>query len=197
MSSSSGTSIRTQTRAVVRSLLAQTAMGLFADRGFDETTVDDVAAAAGVSRRTLFNYFASKEDLALSGLAEQGDKIAARLAERPVDESPWVSLRHAFSVLEEIEASLEHRLQLITMIFSHDSLRAGHADKQSRWTDLLAPVIETRLPPSPSRAFEARAIVASAITSLGVANAEWVRQSGETSMLDLYDIAVTAVRTAR
>lgn len=197
MTSSSALPIRTRTRAVVRSLLAQSAMGLFAEHGFDETTIDDVAAAAGVSRRTLFNYFGSKEDLALSGLVEQGESIAARLAERPQDESPWVSLRHAFGALEEIETSPEHRLEFITMIFRHDALRAGHADKQARWNELLAPIIETRLASSPERPFQARAIVAAAITCLTVATAECVRQRDATVMLDLYDQAVAVIHATQ
>ena len=67
------TPLREQTRSVVRSLLARTAIELFAAKGYDDTTLEEVAAAAGVSRRTLFNYFRNKEDLALSGLSEQGE----------------------------------------------------------------------------------------------------------------------------
>lgn len=181
----------------MRALLAQTALRLFAERGFDETTIDDVAAAAGVSRRTLFNYFGNKEELALSGLVEQGETIAARLAERPTEESPWLSLRHAFLALDDIESSPEHRLELVTMIFSHDALRAGHSDKQARWTDLLAPLIEAKLPASETRTLQARAIVAAAITGLGTATEEWVRQGGTTDLFDLYDTALTAIRTTR
>src|SRR5436305_7605481 len=92
--------LREQTRSMVRSLLARTAIELFAAKGYDNTTLDEVAAAAGVSRRTLFNYFRNKEDLALSSLAEQGELIASRLAERPADEDAWAALRAAFQVLE-------------------------------------------------------------------------------------------------
>ena len=58
-----------------------------------------------MSRRTLFNYFRNKEDLALSSLSEQGELIAARFAERPAEEDVWESLRAAFQVLVEIEMS--------------------------------------------------------------------------------------------
>ena len=187
--------IREQTRAVVRSLLARTALELFLARGYDNTTVDEVAAAAGVSRRTLFNYFRNKEDLALSSLSEQGELIAARLAEQSTGEDPWVSLRAAFQVLEEIDATAERRLELVKLLFGNDSLRAGHAEKQARWQDLLAPLIEPRLPDSDHhRALEARAIAAAAITCLQAANEEWARLDGQADMFDLYDTAVRAIR---
>jgi AcrR family transcriptional regulator len=188
------TPIREQTRAVVRSLLAQTALELFAAKGYDNTTVDEVAAAAGVSRRTLFNYFRNKEDLALSGLSEQGELIAARFAERPDEEDPWASLRAAFQVLEDIEITAERRLEIVTLLFGNDSLRTGHAEKLARWQDLLAPLIEPRLPNSDRRNLAARAIAAAAITCLQAANEEWVRLGGQVDLFDLYDTAVAAVR---
>src|SRR4029450_9849084 len=144
-------------RSVVRSLLARTAIELFAAKGYDNTTLEEVAAAAGVSRRTLFNYFRNKEDLALSTLAEQGELIAARLAERPADEDAWAALRAAFQVLEEIDMTAEGRLEFITLLFGNDSLRAGHAEKQARWQALFAPHIEPGRPGSDGRTLQAPA----------------------------------------
>ena len=57
--------LREQTRSVVRALLAKTALELFAAKGYDDTTLDEIAAAAGVSKRTLFNYFPGKLDAVL------------------------------------------------------------------------------------------------------------------------------------
>jgi AcrR family transcriptional regulator len=184
------TPLREQTRSVVRSLLARTAIELFAAKGYDNTTLEEVAAAAGISRRTLFNYFRNKEDLALSSLSEQGDLIA----ERPADEDAWTSLRAAFQVLEEIDMTAERRLEFITLLFGNDSLRAGHAEKQARWQDLFAPLIEPRLPASDRRTLQARAIAAAAIACLHAANEEWVRRDGQVGLFDLYDTAVQAVR---
>jgi AcrR family transcriptional regulator len=190
------TDLRHRTRAVVRSLLAQTAIELFATKGFDNTTLDEIAAAAGVSRRTLFNYFRSKEDLALSGLSEQGELIAARFAEQPHTESVWASLRAAFQALTEIDIAADRRLELVTLLFGegNESLRAGHAEKQARWQDLVAPLIEARLPDAPHRSLQARAIAGAAITCLQTANEEWARRRGDADLLDLYDIAVDAVQ---
>ena len=75
----------------------------------------------GVSRRTLFNYFRNKEDFALGGLGEQGETIA----ERPSDEDAWTSLRVAFQTLDEIETAAERRLEFVTFLFGHESLRAS------------------------------------------------------------------------
>lgn len=186
--------LREQTRAVIRSLLANTALELFAAQGYDNTTVEEVAVAAGVSRRTLFNYFRNKEDLALSSLSEQGELIAARFAEQPAEEDVWTSLRAAFQVLEEIEMSAKDRLEIVTLLFDNESLRAGHAEKQARWQDLLAPLIEPRLSDSKYRALEARAIAAAGITCLQAANEEWVRLRGNADIAELYDTAVRAVR---
>lgn len=186
--------IREQTRHVMRSLIAQTALGLFAEKGFDATTIDEVAAAAGVSRRTLFNYFKSKEDLALGGLADQGQKIADRFAERPATEDIWESLRVAFQALDEIETTPEHRLEFIQFIFGNDSLRAGHAEKQWHWQQLLIPLIHARLPRGRRRLLQAHAIAASAIACLHTAMELWARDGGREDVLDLYDAAVAAIR---
>jgi AcrR family transcriptional regulator len=142
----------------------------------------------------LFNYFRNKEDLALSGLSEQGELIAARFAERPADEDPWTSLRAAFQVLGEIDLTAERRLEMVTLLFGNESLRAGHAEKQARWQDLLAPLIEPRLPHSERRTLQARAIAAAAITCLQTATEEWMRLGGRVDHFDLYDAAVRAIR---
>ena len=50
-------------RVTSRAELEQTAFALFAERGFEQTTVDEIAAAAGIGRRTFFRYFPSKNDV--------------------------------------------------------------------------------------------------------------------------------------
>ena len=142
------------------------------------------------------HYFPSKEDLALGSIAEQGELIAARLAQRPVKEDVWASLRAAFHVIEEIESTAERRVEIVTLLFGdgNESLRAGHAEKQARWQDLLTPIIEPRLPKSPHRTLEARAIAAAAISCLQAANEEWARRRGNGDVFQLYDAAVQAVR---
>ncbi len=66
-----------------RAQLSHIALQLFLDRGFDETTVDDIADAAGIGRRTLFRYFASKNDLPWGDFEAGLDDMRAYLAAVP------------------------------------------------------------------------------------------------------------------
>jgi AcrR family transcriptional regulator len=73
-------------RTAVRAQLAQVALDLFGSEGFDRVTVNDLAAATGVSRSTFLRYFASKEEAVLAAFDEQGERVADALRARPGDE---------------------------------------------------------------------------------------------------------------
>ena len=67
----------------VREAIWDAAIDLFAVQGYDETTVEDIAAAAGVSRRSFFRYFASKSELMAHGLFSYGDDVAEAIVACP------------------------------------------------------------------------------------------------------------------
>ena len=75
--------LRERKKRAAREAIAATARRLFAERGFDAVTVAEVAAAAVVSEKTVFNYFATKEDLAFAGREERLKRLLADLRERP------------------------------------------------------------------------------------------------------------------
>jgi AcrR family transcriptional regulator len=74
-------------------LVHAAALRLMTDRGFDAVSVDDIVAAAGISRRTFFNYFAGKESVVFDPDPDDPALWAALLAERPAGEPLWSSLR--------------------------------------------------------------------------------------------------------
>ncbi|WP_233625286.1 TetR family transcriptional regulator [Actinoplanes sp. ATCC 53533] len=74
-------------------LVHAAALRLMTERGFDAVSVDDIVAAAGISRRTFFNYFAGKESVVFDPDPDDPALWAALLAERPAGELLWVSLR--------------------------------------------------------------------------------------------------------
>jgi AcrR family transcriptional regulator len=73
--------------------LRSAAVELVSARGFDAVSVEEIAAAAKVSKSTLFNYFESKESLLLDPDPEEGARWRALAQARPADEPMWVSLR--------------------------------------------------------------------------------------------------------
>jgi AcrR family transcriptional regulator len=102
----------TSSRAVrtreTRARIAEAALELFVTQGYAETTIDQIAEAAGVGRRTVFRHFATKEAMLFDHLSVRRDFALGRLQERPLSEPPLVSL-HA--VLRELcQQGYERRL---------------------------------------------------------------------------------------
>ena len=75
--------LRARKKRVAREAIAATARRLFAERGFDTVTVAEVAAAADVSEKTVFNHFPTKEDLAFAGREQGLIRLVADIIERP------------------------------------------------------------------------------------------------------------------
>jgi AcrR family transcriptional regulator len=138
----------------VRAELTMLAQDLVVAQGYDETTVDDIAAAAGMSRRTLFRYFASKEDLVLGKYEILGDRLAEALAARPHDEPIWLSLRRAFDIVVEYFADDPDATRTVAMeriIQGNPALTQGNPaltprqlERVARTQDQLLDVVRAR-----------------------------------------------------
>jgi AcrR family transcriptional regulator len=87
--------LRERKKRAARQAIAATARRLFAERGFDAVTVAEVAAAADVSEKTVFNHFPTKEDLAFAGREEGILRVVKDIAERP----PGASVLDVFRAL--------------------------------------------------------------------------------------------------
>ena len=90
-----GVGLREATRRAVRAQIAVAAVELFAEQGFEQTTVDQIAADVGMSQRSVFRYFATKEDMVVGELIEEGHRAADALRARPSDEPPWTEIGRA------------------------------------------------------------------------------------------------------
>jgi len=133
-------------RDAIKAELAEAAVAAFEADGFDATTVDSIAAQVGVSRRTFFRYFDSKEDPVFLPLENLGAAVAARLAERPSEEAPLAALRAALDVLIEDFATHADRWRtVITLNRQTPSLRARHLDKLEQWLAQMTPVLARRM----------------------------------------------------
>jgi AcrR family transcriptional regulator len=91
--------LRERKRQQTRERLSRAAMALFLERGFEATTLDDIAAAADVSRRSFFHYFASKEDVVFAWQEESTAALVAAVAARPADESMLMAAENAITAM--------------------------------------------------------------------------------------------------
>jgi len=134
-------------RHAVRAGISEVAQELFVTQGFEATSVDQIATATGMSRRTFFRYFASKEDV-LTGRFELIDEdIGDALRQRPNDEPVWDSLRHSFDVLLDYYRDPHRRERdAITwhLIETSPTLFASYLVKLDKMKDDLVGVLNDR-----------------------------------------------------
>jgi AcrR family transcriptional regulator len=175
-------------------------MALFARQGYEETTVEDVARAAGMSRRTFFRHFPSKEDILLSNQREVGESVADELARRPGDEPPWLALRRAFDpVIARMDAASDRTRRLLTVVNETPALQAAQLARRSRWRDLLVPRLLARLPPEDGARVELRAeaLVCGALACYEGTHLGWLAAGGAATLSTLLDESMTAVAPLR
>lgn len=157
----------------VRAELIAIGLDFFRQKGFDATTVSDIAAAAGLSQRTFFRYFGCKEDLVFDWMDRQGDFMVPALRARPLSESPLKAMMEAFLQLadeHERHATQAHfRSQLI---FETPSLGARFHEDQAKWGGQMAEALMHHAKNAAER-YALRVQVAIAITAYVVAMRSW------------------------
>ena len=117
-------------RVTSRAELEHTAFALFAERGFEQTTVDEIAAAAGIGRRTFFRYFPSKNDVPWGAFEAELDRMRVRLKACPPEVPLMDAIRLAlidFNRISPAQVPLHRRrMELILRVptlLAHSTLR--------------------------------------------------------------------------
>lgn len=161
------------------------ALDLFTRRGFERTTVDDIAAAAGIGRRTVFRYYASKNDIPWGAFDEQLDRMRATFAALPPDVPVMDGVRAAVLDFNEVHPDEQpwHRSRL-RLILGTPALQAHSTLRYAAWRRVVADYVAARLGVSPDD------LVPQTVghASLGVALAAYERWLGHDGELrDLLD----------
>lgn len=175
---------RARRKAQVRDALVQAARALFRARGFEATTVDEIAAAAGVSRRTFFRYFSSKDAVVFPHAEERLRRFQELLA--PAGrERPFATLRRACRAMAEHFAA--HRDELLwqhAQIERSASLAAFERDLDRRWEEVLAAALRRRSGKSVPRS---AALAGAAMGALRALLREWYAGRGQGDLVALVD----------
>ena len=190
-------SLAQRKRQLVSDELTEAALQLLALKGFDVVTVDEIVTTAGVSKRTFFRYFASKEDVVVQFLADMGTGMRAELAERPADELPSVALRHAVTVpLATCADHSERALRVVQLILRTPALRARFLERQGQWHDDLTAELGQRLGRDPETDLYPRMAAGMALTAFDTVLARWSGSDGTQDPTELIARAFALVAPA-
>jgi AcrR family transcriptional regulator len=140
-------SLRERTRRAVQAELVDVAKRLFVEQGYEHTTVDAIAAAAGMSKRSFFRYFGSKEELILGKYDLMGEQLIARLAERPDEEPVWTSLRRMFDDVVTYTADQANTAgadEMERIVSTSPVLHAAYLQRLHRMQSDIADVVRQR-----------------------------------------------------
>jgi AcrR family transcriptional regulator len=144
-------SLRQRKHEVVRLALSAAAEKLFLSRGFERTTVEEIAHAAGVSRRTFFRYYESKEDVVVERSGRSGERLYTELAARPRGEAPLLAIRNALG--PAIETGIEDAdfvRWLIRALREDRGVRRAVMERRTRLEERIAGLFSERLRSRPS-----------------------------------------------
>ncbi|MGD9986929.1 mycofactocin system transcriptional regulator [Pseudonocardia sp.] len=169
------------------------ALDLFAERGFDATTVEDIAQAAGIGRRTFFRYYASKNDVPWGAFDEQLTRMRATFAALAPDVPVMTGIREVVLDFNDVapEEQPWHR-QRLRLILGTPTLQAYSTLRYAAWRQVVADYVAARLGTSP----EELVPLTVGHASLGVALAAyetWL--TGDDDLRDLLDKAFRALES--
>ena len=186
-------SLRERRRYRTRRTIQAKALQLFAAKGFQATTIEEIAAAAEMAPRTFFRYFPTKEEVVF--WSEFPPMLAAFVAARPDDEPALKALHHGIvDALAAIwDQDGERMMERLRLAFRTPALHPRMRQQQAHWAAELAAILADRLGERPDN-LEIRIIAAAVAAAVWVAIEEWQAQdNGEGELGALIDQALGTV----
>ncbi|MEO3814434.1 TetR family transcriptional regulator [Sphaerisporangium sp. B11E5] len=182
--------LRERKKARTRRAIQDHALRLFAEHGYEATTVERIAEAAEVSPSTFFRYFPTKEDLLLRD--EYDPLLAEVFRAQPPHLPPLDALRAAFrAVTEEAgDADLESALFRVRLAMTVPAARARTLENLLSMMDQLGDAVAERAGADP-RAPAVRVFAGAVLGALLPAMLTWAESGGATTLADLVDEALT------
>jgi len=190
MSSSGAPAVRPASREIARAAvqaeLSLVAYALVVEKGYGNVTLDDMAAAGGVSRSTFLRYFRTKDQAILVALKTYVERMAEALRARHGEEDDWTALRNAIeSFVVPIYARNPAGAQAISRLaLFTGALSGAHLDRAD-WRTPLTRALAERHGGAEPIPIGLAVKVAAALDCMGLAVSYWVSADGEVDLVDL------------
>ncbi|WP_285696492.1 mycofactocin system transcriptional regulator [Actinomadura sp. NBRC 104412] len=180
-------------RVTSRATMERLAFELFAAKGFDETTVDEIAAAVGIGRRTFFRYFSSKNDLVWGDFEEQLRRLRRLLEEADPHRPIMDVVREAVVEFNRFDPrDVPWHRQRMQLILGVPTLQADATLRYESWRRVIIEFVAARtgLPESAMEPqLAGNVVLAGALTAYQV----WLAGEDETALSGLLDEAIRQV----
>ena len=167
-------------------------MELYTERGYEQTTVAEIADRAGLTARTFFRYFTDKREVIFAGSDALGERLLLALDDAPATDAPFAAVITALSVVSDlIGGDLEHSRRRQTVIDANAELKERELAKLASWSHLLAGGLRRRGVGEPAASLAAETGVA----VFRVAFDQWLAGSGETTLVATLHESVDQLRS--
>jgi AcrR family transcriptional regulator len=190
---SAGTPLQARKQDFVRNAIWDAAIELFAARGFEETTIDEIARAAGVSTRTFFRYFASKADLMGQGMVTYRTLLGDAIRQAPSALSPVEALRHAVHKVAADAAAQPRTRQIVDIASASPAAREAQLARRAEVENALAEAFAVRTRAAANDAMSSRLLAALTLAVVDVTFRVW----SKTEEADIVAIADDVLGTLR
>lgn len=182
--------LRERKKAETRAALQDAALRLADRYGMDKVSVEAIAEHAGVSPRTFFNYFPSKEDAIVGMSPSIPSPLADHLRARPADEPPLVALREAIKgSLERLREDPDRWVIRRRLVQRHPEIAARYAARLAEVEQDLVVEVALRLDVDPDRDVYPATLVGAAMAATRVAMAVWQEHDEPPELDRLLDTA--------
>lgn len=173
---------------LVRDAVWSAAIDLFERYGFENTTVEEIAAAAGVSRRSFFRYFSSKDDLMAQAIVSYGTYLADAIAACPAAASDLDIVRQTVLAVATAAAAQPRTRAVMQIVSVSPAARQAQLSRRAELEQSVAAAFSERLRKGPNRSLTARLLAGITLSILDVVFHTWFGQPKR-------DIRVTAEQT--
>lgn len=193
VSSPDAMTLRERKKEQTRQALAEAALKLFSERGFDATTIEQIAEAADVSRRTFFRYFPSKEAAIFPDRERRLAMLRAHIAGSPPGETGLEAVRRGMLVLAQEYTSMREKVILQQRIVEESpALLAYDFELDKRWEAVISEAIGDR--GSGKKKRRARLLAGAVMGVIRAALREWYDSDGRKDLAALGEEAFILLR---
>jgi AcrR family transcriptional regulator len=168
-------SLQSRKQQLVRDAIFDAAIETFAANGFDETTVEDVARAAGVSRATFFRYFASKDDLLAQNVINYGTALTEAIKACPPTFSPFQIMRETVLSIALQKVTHPRTRQVIDISLRSPSAMQAHWSRMIEVEASVAIAFSERIKGLSQDDLETRLLASMTVSAMNVAIMSWHR----------------------